>query len=93
MKYAIKDAFDSLVRLLRFIAWYAVAVAAVFYLLPYLAQFLEGYFDALSSSVKFFSVIGFFAIVAVWQIADRRDRIGSSVTNREPANLGDFHST
>ena len=92
MRFAIKDAFQSLTRLFRFIAWYAVAVMAVFYLLPFLAHFLEGYFDAMSRSVKFFAVIGFFAIVAVWHIADRRDRIRSSVKNRDSAISGDFHS-
>jgi len=85
MKYAIKDALDSLFRLFRFVAWYVVAMAAVFYVLPILALFLEGRFDALSSSIKFFSVIGFFVIVAAWQIVDRRDRIRSSVRNRNSA--------
>ena len=85
MKYAVKDALDSLFRLFRFIVWYGVALAAVFYLLPILAIFLEGRFDALSSSVKFFSVIGLFAIVAAWQIGDRWDRIRSSARNRHSA--------
>jgi hypothetical protein len=90
MKYAIKDFLDSLARLFRFIAWYGIALAGVFYLLPILALFLEGRFDALSGSVKFFAVIGFFVIVAAWQIADRRDRLRSSV--KTGSNPGDFHS-
>jgi len=90
MKNAIKDGLDSLLRLFRFIAWYAVVLVAVFYFLPLLAMFLEGRFDALSSSLKFFSVIGFIIVVGAWQIADRRDRIRSSV--KPDSNPGDFYS-
>ena len=90
MKNAIKDVLDSLLRLFRFIAWYALVLVVVFYLLPPLALFLEGRFDTLSSSLKFFSVIGFFIVVGAWQILDRRDRNRSSV--KSDSNPGDFHS-
>jgi hypothetical protein len=93
MKHAnirVKDAFVSLLRLVRFVAWYAAAVALLFYLLPILGLLLEERYDMLSSSVKFFSVLGFFVVVAAWQLVDRRDRMRASI--RENPRPGDFHS-
>jgi hypothetical protein len=83
MKHAIKDAWYSLVRLFRFIAWYAIVVTLVFYLLPIVGLFLEEQYDAMSSSVKFFSVIGFFVVVAIWQITGHKYRIRSSMRNHD----------
>ena len=42
MKYAVKEFLNSLARLFYFVAWYVIAVAAVFYLLPIVGLFLEG---------------------------------------------------
>jgi len=92
MKYAIRDAFNSLMRLVRFVVWYVAAIAVLFYLLPILGLFLEERFDMLSNSVKFFSVIGFFAVVAAWQLADRRDRIRASIGNRDTSGTDGFRS-
>ena len=89
MRSAMNEMARSLFRLIRFVVWYAVAVAALFYILPILGLFLEGRYDALSSSVKFFSVIGFFIVVAAWQIRGHKERISSSV---RPRNHGPLSS-
>ena len=75
MKRAIQSGWNSILRLFRFLVWYVVAIAAVFYLLPLVAVLVQGHYEALSSSAKFFSIIGFFAVVVVWQIAGMKDRI------------------
>ena len=66
---------DSLFKLLRFLAWYGVAVVTLFYLLPVAGLMIEVQYEALSSSVKFFSVIGVFLVLAVWQVINIRDRL------------------
>jgi len=40
-----------------------------------LGVFVEEKYDALTSSVKFFSVIGFFAIIAIWHLTAIKDRL------------------
>lgn len=82
MKNGLIDGWKSLARLFQFIAVYAIAVAAVLYLLPIAGLFLEGRYDAMSSSVKFFSIIGFFMVVAVWQIVGHRERISASLRSQ-----------
>ena len=74
MKFRMIEAWRSLLKLMRFIIWYVIAVAAVFYALPIAGLFLEGKYDVMSDSAKLFSVLGFFAVVAVWQIASRYGR-------------------
>lgn len=66
---------NSLLKLLRFLTGYGIAVALLFYLLPVAGLLLETQYDALSSSAKFFSVIGVFAVLAIWQAATLRDRM------------------
>ena len=66
---------DNLFKLLRFLAWYGVAVVTLFYLLPVAGLMIEVQYEALSSSVKFFSVIGVFLVLAVWQVINIRDRL------------------
>ncbi len=66
---------NSLLKLLRFLTGYGIAVALLFYLLPVAGLLLETQYDALSSSAKFFSVIGVFAVLATWQAATLRDRM------------------
>jgi hypothetical protein len=87
MKVVVKDMLSSLARLMHFVFWYAIAVAAVFYLLPIMGLFLEGRYDAMSSAVKFFSVIGFFIVVAAWQIVGHKERIKSSIQNRKLSSV------
>jgi positive regulator of sigma E activity len=65
---------NSLLKLLRFLAWYGVAVVTLFYLLPLAGLMIEAHFHTLSSSARFFSVIGVFVVIAIWQVLDLRDR-------------------
>ena len=75
MKNAILNAWINFLKLLRLVSWYTIGIAAVFYLLPKLGFFIEGKYDALTSSVKFFSVIGIFAIIAIWHLTALKDRL------------------
>jgi O-antigen/teichoic acid export membrane protein len=75
MKNELKNAWVSLVQLFRFLVWYGIAVAALFYLLPLVGLFLEDQYENMSNAVKFFAVIGFFSVVVVWQVLSRRDRL------------------
>jgi 4-hydroxybenzoate polyprenyltransferase len=61
MKKTLLDGWKSLLRLLRFVFWYGFAVAVLLYLLP-------------SSTVKFFAVLGLFALIGAWQVLSIRDR-------------------
>lgn len=72
---------DSLIKLLRFLAWYGIAIATLFYLLPVAGLMLEMQYDALSSTAKFFSVIGVFVVLAIWQVLSWRDRMRKSPRN------------
>ena len=74
MKKALMELVHSLAKLLRFLVWYGVAVALLFYLLPLAGLFLEDRYDAMSSAAKFLSIIGFFSVVVAWQITAQRDR-------------------
>jgi len=65
----------SLLKLLRFLAWYGIAVVTLFYLLPVAGLVVEVQYDALSSTARFFSVIGFFMVFAIWQTISLRDRL------------------
>jgi hypothetical protein len=65
---------NSLLKLLRFLAWYGVAVVTLFYLLPIAALLIEVQYEALSGSARFFSIIGIFLVIAIWQVIDLRDR-------------------
>ena len=79
MKYRMVEAWKSFLKLFRFVIWYVIAVAAVLYALPVIGLFLEGKYDVLSSSVKLFTILGFFAVVAVWQLFGRYGRQRSLV--------------
>ncbi len=87
MKQGIIDAWRSLLKLLRFVVWYVIAVATAFYVLPIAGLFLEGRYDVMSSSAKLFSILVFFAVVAVWQIASLKNRLRASVRNQESGGI------
>ena len=69
---------NSLLKLLRFLAWYGIVVVTLFYLLPVAGLMVEVQYEALSSTAKFFSVIGIFVVLAVWQGISLRDRLRKS---------------
>ncbi|MDH3788173.1 MAG: hypothetical protein OES53_06370 [Xanthomonadales bacterium] len=69
---------NNLLKLLRFLAWYGIAVAAFFYVLPIVGLLIEVQYDMLTSSAKFFAIIGFLLVIAVWQVISLRDRLRQS---------------
>lgn len=74
MKKRLADSWKSLLKLMRFLFWYGIAVAALFFVLPAAGVLVEQHYDALSSTLKFFSVLGIFAVVGAWQLLAVRDR-------------------
>jgi ABC-type amino acid transport system permease subunit len=75
------DHMKSLPRLLRFLFWYAVIVAAALYALPLAGQLAQAGYEALSSGARAVAVLAFIAVVVAWQLADRRDRSRESREN------------
>jgi len=69
------DAFKSVLRLVRFLAWYAILVAAVLYLLPLAGQWLQGLYESMSIGARAFSVLGFLAVAAAGQLIGTRGRL------------------
>jgi hypothetical protein len=78
MKNGIIDAWKSFLKLLRFLVWYVIAVAAVIYVLPIVGLFLEDRYDAMTNSVKLFFIFGFFTVIAIWQLLTWRSRLKTS---------------
>jgi len=74
MKRALKNGWNSFLKLFRFLAWYAIAVASMLYVLPLAGLFLEGQYEALSSAVKFLAVIGFVLVIVAWQVMSQWER-------------------
>lgn len=77
MNNATVEGRKSLLKLFRFLLWYAIGVTAVLYLLPMAAQMLEDRYEAMSSAVRLLLVLGFFAGVGVWQVMSIRKRMKS----------------
>lgn len=69
---------NNLLKLLRFLVWYGIAVTAFFYVLPIVGLLIEVQYDMLTSSAKFFAIIGFLLVIAVWQVISLRDRLRQS---------------
>ena len=74
MKKRLLESWKNLLRLFRFLFWYGIAVATLLYVLPVAGVVIEQHYDALSSTFKFFSVIGVFAVIGAWQVIGMRDR-------------------
>lgn len=74
MKKSLIGSWYSFVKLLRFLAWYAIAVATLFYFLPIMGLYVEGKYEAMSSVARFAAVLGLFAVIAAWQVIVIRDR-------------------
>ena len=68
MKRALSNGWKNLVKLFRFLIWYAIGVAVLFGALPPLGTFLETRYEAMNSSAKILVVLGFFLLVAAWQL-------------------------
>ena len=78
MKNSLIDTWKNFLSLLRFLLWYVIAVAAVIYILPIVGLFLEDRYDAMASSVKLFSILGFFTVIALWQFLTWKNRLKAS---------------
>jgi hypothetical protein len=74
MGIAMPEFRTSLLRLVRFLFWYGIAVGILFYLLPMAGRLLERHFEVLSGPAKLLSVLGVFAVIGVWQVVLLRGR-------------------
>ena len=74
MKRSLHSWLSSSLRLIQFIFWYVVALFWIFNVLPSLGAYLQSRFDALNSPLKFASVLGFFAVIIIWQALEIRNR-------------------
>ena len=86
MKNELKNAWQSLVKLFRFLAWYGAVVVALFYLAPMAGLFLEDQYEAMSSTAKFISVLGFFVVIGAWQIIRQRERMKTDMPGLDARN-------
>jgi len=68
------DSLKSAQKLLRFLAWYAVIVAAAIYLLPLAGQWIQEEYESMSLTTRAFSVIVIFAVATAGQLASMRSR-------------------
>jgi len=78
MKNGFIDAWKSFLKLLRFLVWYVIALAAVIYVLPIVGLFLEDRYEAMTNSVKLIFIFGFFAVIAIWQLLTWKSRMKTS---------------
>ena len=78
MKNGLIDAWKNFLSLLRFLVWYLIALAAVIYFLPIAGLFLEDRYDAMTYSVKLYSILGFFTVIALWQFLTWKNRMKAS---------------
>jgi hypothetical protein len=90
MKDGIVDAWKRFLKLLRFLVWYVIAVAAVIYVLPIAGLFLEDRYDAMNNSVKLFSILGFFAAIALWQLFGLKSRQKASRQGENSDHMPDL---
>jgi uncharacterized membrane protein len=63
------DSLKSVLRLLRFLFWYAVVVVALVYLLPFAGEWVQGEYEAMSVGARATSVAVVLVGVTVWQLA------------------------
>ena len=75
MKFELKHAWYSFLKLFKFLFWYGAAVAAMFLLLPVAGSFLQDQYEALSGTARMVAVAGFFLAVASWHLAGKRKRM------------------
>lgn len=83
MRTARVEGWKSVLKLFRFLLWYGIAVAALLYLLPMAAVTVEEHYAAMSSTMRFFAVLGFFVVVGAWQVLSMRERIKELRTGRQ----------
>ena len=74
MKFELRHAWHSFLKLFKFLFWYGVVVAAVFMALPLAGSFLQEQYEALSGTARMAAVAGFFLVVAGWHLAGQKKR-------------------
>ena len=89
MKNGLIDAWKNFLSLLRFLVWYVIALAAVIYFLPIAGLFLEDRYDTMSSSVKLYSILGFFTAIALWQFLTWKNRLKVSGEQEKTSSARD----
>lgn len=72
MRKALNNSSKSVTRLLRFLFWYTAIATAAVCLLPWAGHWIQSGYEALSTEVRAFSVMGFFFVAAAWQLAGAR---------------------
>jgi len=72
MRKARNDSSERVTQLLRFLFWYTAIAAAAVYLLPRAGEWIQSGYEALSTEVRAFSVMGFFFAAVAWQLAGAR---------------------
>ena len=75
MKFELKQAWFSFLKLFKFLFWYGVAVAAMFLLLPMAGSFVQEQYEALSGTARMVAVAGFFLVIASWHVLGKRKRM------------------
>ena len=84
------DSLKSLLRLLRFLFWYAVVVVALVYLLPSAAKWIQAEYEAMSVGARAASVTVFLVSAALWQLAGtlgRRRQIRGNLSSDRTNSL------
>ena len=74
MNSSFVDGCKNVLKLFRFLFWYGIAVAGMFYLLPLAGALLESRYDEMSGTAKLFSIIGFLGVVGSWHALGARQR-------------------
>jgi cytochrome c biogenesis protein CcdA len=74
MKRTRTEAWKNVATLVRFVFWYALGLATVFYVLPLAGRLFEAHYDAMSSLAKLLTLGGFLALVALWHRRNQRDQ-------------------
>ncbi len=75
MKKSLVNGWNSFLKLFRFLAWYGVAIVTLLYLLPIVGLLTDMPYDLVSSTAKFFAVIGSIVVISGWHIVNTRDRL------------------
>jgi hypothetical protein len=68
MNGSLIEGWRSLLKLVKFLFWYAFAMVALIYALPWLGRELERFYDAMSSTSRLFSIAAFFIVIIAWQV-------------------------
>jgi len=74
MNRSLIEGWKSLLKLVKFLFWYAFALAAFLYALPWLGRELEHYYDAMSSRARLLAITAFFVVIIARQFISWRTR-------------------